>query len=114
MGSGAVDCIVRTTLPVGYRLAFTQAFPLRTSVRGDGEVGENRLPAEGGQRRRIGVRARARGDAEVTGFGVDGPKAAVFTRRHPADVIAHGPDLPARLAVALGRNEHGQVGLAAG
>ena len=34
--------------------------------------------------------------------------------RDPGDVVAHAPALPAVLLVALGGDEHGQVGLAAG
>ena len=53
---------------------------------------------------------RARGHAEEAGLGVDGPQVALVVVLHPADVVADGLDLPA----LEGRDEHGQVGLAAG
>src|SRR5690606_33478110 len=52
--------------------------------------------------------------AEEPRLGVDRPQAAVLAGVHPADVVAHRPHLPALLAVGGGRDQHGQVGLAAG
>ena len=51
-------------------------------------------------------------DAEEAGLGVDGAQPAVGVGLDPGDVVADGPDLPA--LEAGGRNEHGEVGLAAG
>ncbi len=51
-------------------------------------------------------------DAEEARFGVDGVEPAVLPRLDPGDVVADGGDLPA--VVALGRDEHREVGLAAG
>ena len=51
-------------------------------------------------------------DAEEAGLGVDGAQPAVGVGLDPGDVVADGPDLPA--VEALGRDQHGEVGLAAG
>ncbi|EEF93412.1 hypothetical protein CATMIT_01959, partial [Catenibacterium mitsuokai DSM 15897] len=66
------------------------------------------------QRVRVRLGRGARRDAEVAGLGIDRVQAAVGARTHPADVVADRPHLPAGLAIAFRRNQHGQVGLAAG
>ena len=66
------------------------------------------------QRVGVGLLVGAGGDAEEAVLRVDGPQAAVLADAHPGDVVAHAPDLIALLAVDLGRDQHGQVGLAAG
>jgi hypothetical protein len=60
----------------------------------------------------VGLLRGAGGDAEVAGFRVDGVEAAVLARLDPGDVVADRGDLPA--AEGLGRDQHGEVGLAAG
>ena len=60
----------------------------------------------------IGLGVGARHHAEVARLGIDGVQAAVLARMQPGDVIAHRPDLPA--LVARRRNQHRQIGLAAG
>src|SRR3546814_1549207 len=59
-------------------------------------------------------RSRPRRHAEVAGLRVDRVQPAVLARAHPADVVAHRPHLPALLAIGVRRNQHRQVGLAAG
>ena len=54
----------------------------------------------------------AGGYAEEAGFGVDGAELAGGVGLDPGDVVADGPDLPA--VEAFGRDQHGEVGLAAG
>ena len=55
------------------------------------------------------MHAGARGDAEETSLRVDRIELTVGAVLHPADVVAHGLDLP----LGQGRDEHGEVGLAA-
>ena len=60
----------------------------------------------------VGLLVGAGRDAEVTGFGIDRIQAAVGARLDPCDVVADRRDLP---AVEAGRrNQHREVGLAAG
>ena len=54
----------------------------------------------------------AGGDAEEAGLGIDGAELAVGVGLDPGDVVADGPDLPA--VEAGGRDQHGEVGFAAG
>jgi hypothetical protein len=75
------------------------------------DVGEDGVPGDGLHGVGVRLHAGARRDAEVAGLGVDRPQAAVVADAHPGDVVAHGPDLPP--AEALGRDHHGEVGLAA-
>src|ERR1019366_17799 len=49
-------------------------------------------------------------DAKEAGFGVDRVETSVGTGLHPADVVTHRLDLPARQR----RHHHREVGLAAG
>ena len=77
------------------------------------DVREDGVFARGGKRVRVRSLARAGGNAEEAVFGVHGPEAAVRADAQPGDVIADGPALPAVFAVALGRDEHGEVRLAA-
>ena len=113
MRGRAVGRVVRATLPVGDGRA-GQAFPPRLVVGGDRHVGEDGVARDAGQRVGVGACAGARRHAEEAGLRVDRMQAAVCTRAHPADVVAHRPHLPAVAAIALRRNQHGQVGLAAG
>jgi hypothetical protein len=52
--------------------------------------------------------------AEEAGLRVDRVQAAIGAGAHPADVVADRPHLPAGFAIALRRDQHRQVGLAAG
>ena len=60
----------------------------------------------------IGFVVRPRRHAEVTGLRIDRVEPAVRAGLHPGNVVADGGDFPAR--EMLGRNHHGEVGLAAG
>ena len=62
---------------------------------------------------RLGTLTRAGGDAEEAVFRVHGPETAVRSDAQPGNVVADGPALPALFAVALGRDEHGEIRLAA-
>ena len=85
--------------------------------RGECDVGEDGVGAEGGHGVGVGLVAGAGGDAEEAGFGIDGAEldGAVglgLARKDPCDIVADGPDLP---AIEAGRgDEHGEVGFAAG
>ena len=89
-----------------------QTFPPRLVVRGHRDVGENRVAADGLVGVAVGLGIGARHDAEIAGLGIDGIQPPVLARVQPGDVIAHRPDLPA--LVARRRNQHGEIGLAAG
>src|SRR5690606_13068096 len=88
------------------------AFPPHVTVVGQRDVGEDHVAVERLHAVEVGVLVGARGDAEVAGFGVDGVQTAVLGGLDPGDVVTDGGDLPA--LVALGRDQHGEVGLAAG
>ena len=77
------------------------------------DVGEDGVSARGRERVRVGFFARAGGDAEEAVFRVHGPETAVRSDAQPGNVVADGPALPAVFAVALGRDEHGEIRLAA-
>ena len=114
MRGRAIGFVVRATLPIGNRHTVRQAFPPRLVVGGDGDVGKNRVLVEHGQGIGIGRGAGAGRHAEVTRLGIDRIQAAVGAGAHPADVVADRPHFPAILAITFRRNQHGQVGLAAG
>jgi hypothetical protein len=101
-------------LPVGDRRPLRQAFPPGLVVGGDRDIGEDRVAIEHGERVRVGLGTGAGRDAEVAGFRIDRVQATVRTGLHPADVVADGEDLPAVLPIAFRRNQHREVGLAAG
>src|SRR5213075_50083 len=98
--------------PVDRRFAATFFFPPRVVVRRDGDVREYGVVLNRDVRVLVRLRVRARHDAEIAGFGVDRAQLAVFVEMHPGDVVAERPDLPALLA--LRRNQHREIGLAAG
>ena len=106
--------VVGAALPVFRRRAGGHAFPPGLVVGGDADVGEDGIAVEHRHGIGIGLFAGARRHAEITRLGVDRVQAAVFARAHPADVVADRPDLPAVAAITFRRDEHGQVGLAAG
>ena len=88
------------------------ALPPDAAVGGEGDVGEDGVAGERGHGVGVGFGGGAGGDAEEAGFGVDGAELAGGVGLDPGDVVAYGPDLPA--FEAGGRDEHGEVGFAAG
>ena len=113
--AGPLGRIVGLATPVGDgHLAVVEAFPPRLVVGGHADVGEDGVALDRGQRIRIGLGRSARRDAEETGFRIDRVQAAIGTRAHPADVVADRPHLPAVADIAFRRDQHRQVGLAAG
>ena len=78
------------------------------------DIREDGVLACGGEGVRVGLCARAGRDAEEAVLRVHGPEPPVLAGAQPRDVVADGPALPAVLAVALRRDEHGEVRLAAG
>ena len=86
-------------------------FPPRRAVGPQRDVGVDRVAANHLERRGVGLVARARRDAEEPGLRVHGPQPAVRPGAQPRDVVADGPDLPARHGCR--RHQHRQVGLAA-
>ena len=99
-------------LPVDRVLRRLAGHPLPPDVAvvGLGAVGEDRVALDRVHRVRVGLVAGVRRDAEEAGLGVDGVEAAVVAELHPGDVVADRLHLPAR----QGRDQHRQVGLAAG
>ena len=98
-------------LPVGQvsRRRVGHALPPDVTVVGQRGVGEDAVAGEGEDGVGVGVGVGAGRHTEEAGLGVDGVEAAVGTELHPADVVTDRLDLPA----VDGRDEHGQVGLAA-
>ena len=84
--------------------------PPDVAVVGLGAVGEDRVALDRVHRVGVGLVAGVRRDAEEAGLGVDRVEAAVLAELHPGDVVADRLDLP----VGQGRDQHRQVGLAAG
>src|SRR5665647_1717259 len=61
-----------------------------SAVVGQGDVGEDRVAADHGKGRRVGLLARPRGDAEEARLGVDGAQPAVLSvRPHPGLSLIH-------------------------
>ena len=93
-----------------------QAFPPHIAIVGQRDIGEDDVFLEGGQGVVVGLFGGARGDAEEAGFRVDrveaGDAVGIDARLDPGDVVADGGDLPA--VEGLWRDQHGEVGLAAG
>ena len=106
-----VQRLPRQSMQLGGRLV-GHAFPPDVAVGGERDVGEDGVAGERGHGVGIGLGVGAGGDAEEAGFGVDGAEPAVGVGLDPGDVVADGPDLPA--FEACGRDQHGEVGLAAG
>ncbi len=73
-------------------------------------VGEDTVAPQRGHRVRVALLAGAGRDAEEAVLRIDGPEVSCRIRLDPCNVVADGPDLPA--IKALGRDEHGEVGLA--
>lgn len=89
---------------------FGHAFPPDVAVFGEGGVGEDGVAPHGVHGVDVCFVAGEWGDAEETGFGVDGVELAVGAELHPADVVTNCFGFPA----GNGGNEHGEVGFAAG
>ena len=77
-------------------------------------VGEDGVLHGGVQRVRVRFLVCARGHAEEAILRVDGIQAAVVANVHPGDIVTHRPHFIALLGIHLGRNQHGQIRLAAG
>ena len=90
------------------------ALPPHVAIVGQRDVGEDGVGTYRRHRVRVGLRIGAGCDTEETCFGVNRSKLAVRPWLDPGDVIANGRHLPALLLEHLGRDEHGEVGLAAG
>src|ERR1035441_6617344 len=103
---------VTTPLGIAAYTGVPLTLPPHVAVRGHRHVRVDRVFADGAHRGRVRGLVRPGRHAEVARFGVDGPEPAVRAGTHPADVVAHRPDLPA--VEALRRDEHGEVRLAAG
>ncbi len=92
--------------------AVGHALPPDSAFGGERDVGEDGVFGEGRHGVGIGFGAGAGSYAEEAGLGIDGAELAGGVGLDPGDVVAYGPDLPA--VEAFGRDEHGEVGLAAG
>ena len=113
---GAVRGIPGLALPVEGSLGriLIHALPPNGEVGLEHDVREDGVLLGAEHRVRVGLHIGAGSDAEEAVLGVAGPKSAVGARADPGDIVADGPALPALLAVNLGRDDHGQVGLSAG
>ncbi len=113
-GRGADTGIPVVALPVDRVCGRLLGHPLPPDVPivGQGAVGEDAVLLHGLHGVGIGVIVGARRHAEVPVLGVDGIELAIVLGLDPGDVVADGGDLPA--IEGLGRDQHGEVGLAAG
>ena len=87
------------------------ALPPHAAIRGEGDVGENRVLLDHRDRVRVGIRRRTGRDAEHSRFGVDRTESSLGVRLDPRDVVADDRDLP--VAQPFGRDHHREVGFAA-
>ena len=85
-------------------------FPPDITVFGQSHVGENGVFFDGVHGVRVRAHGCSGGNAEESGFGVDGVETSVFAELHPGNIISDGFDFPA----GDGRNQHGQVCFSAG
>ena len=90
------------------------AFPPDIAVICQGDIGEDGIPLDGVHGHRIALVGGAGGDAEEAGLGIDGTEPAVGSRLDPGNVVADAGDFPTLFLQVLGRDDHGEVGLAAG
>ena len=102
----------RLPFPVQRRDAELAAFPPRLHIAGQTYIGENCVPLEHLEGIVVGFAVGAGHDAEIAGFRVDGAHSPVAVEVQPGDIVANRAHLPARKCI--GRNQHCQVGLAAG
>ena len=77
-------------------------------------VGEDGARLGASQSIRVGVVIGTRSNAEEAVFRIDCVQSAILARLHPSDIIADCEYLVAILLIAFRRNQHSQVGLAAG
>ena len=77
-------------------------------------IGKDGVFPRGSQRIGIGFFRGAGGDTEEAIFRIHGPEPAVGANPQPGNIVAHAPGLVALDSVALRRDQHGQIGLAAG
>ena len=122
MGSGMLAVRVRFGRPgialpvdeVGGRL-FGQLLPPHGVVFGViSDVGEDGALLGRRQRVGVGMLVGAGRDAEEPVFGVGCPEPSVLAHADPGDVVADRLNLIACVEIFLGRDEHGEIGLAAG
>ena len=99
---------------VGRRVLVETFPPNGVVVQVVANVRENGAFLGGFQRVRVGLFVGAGRYAEEAVFGVDGVQTAVFTFADPGNVVADAPYFVALLGVNFRRDQHGQVGLAAG
>ncbi len=108
-GLGALDPVF--ALPVDQVVGcFSHTFPVNVTVISQSDVGENCIFLHRGHGCRVGLPAGSGGNAEETGFGIDGVESAVRAEAHPGDVVTDCLHFPVRES----RQQHGQIGLAAG
>jgi hypothetical protein len=88
------------------------ALPPDVAVGREGDVREDGVRADGRHGVGVGLLGGPRRDAEEARLGVDGVDLAVLAGLDPGDVVADGGHLPALEAAR--RDQHGEVGLAAG
>src|SRR6185312_1056696 len=93
------------------RWLIRHAFPPDAALGGQGHVREDGVLSQ--RNHGVGIRLRrgTRRHSKETRLGIDSVQATVSIWLDPGDVIADGPNLPA--LKAGGRNEHGEVSLAA-
>ena len=113
-GSGAVPGLAFPVQRVLGRVLVKALPPNGVVVEIMRHVGKDGASLGGLQSVKVGFGVRAGRDAEESVFGVDGIQSAVRTGTHPRDVVADCPDLIALTAVALRRNQHRKIRLAAG
>ena len=89
------------------------AFPPDGAVGPQGDVGVDRVVADGAHRVGVGARVRAGHHAEKAHLRVDRPQMAVGVHTHPGDIVADSPDPVTLLLETLGRQKHRQIGFAA-
>ena len=102
---------------LGHSLPPDAAVGFAVGADGEGDVGEDAVAAQGRHGVGVGALAGAGSDAEESSLGVDATEFAGgiglgLRYPDPGDVVADGGDLPA--LEARRRDEHGEVGLAAG
>ena len=89
------------------------ALPPHRAVGLERHVGVDGAAVDGGHGDGVAARVGTGHHPEEAHLGIDRPEPTVGVHLHPGDVVAHGPDAVALLLQPLGRQQHGQVGLAA-
>ena len=100
--------------PVGQagRRFLAHALPPDIAIGSQRHIGEDDVFFHGRHGVEVGGFRGARRDAKIPGLRIDGVEVAILTGLDPGDVVADGGDLPA--IQRLRRDQHGEVGLAAG